>query len=522
MNQLVYPDQIPVAEHAQELLSRRIARKDIRQYIRYLRPSGLLDVKYDPAQHHNVFLNAALNMVENPSKNNRQLMVSLPPGAGKSVYLSVLLPCFLLCRNPQIQILCIAPSDTLSEKFARQRREICRTPEWQRLAENSLSKDAQSLTFMAVPQGGYIRSASIGASIMGQRCDIVLVDEVATSFEQANSIGQMEKVKDWYLSTARTRLSPRGCEILLSTRWSTADLIQVFLDAKDSGDEPGWQYIRMPMICDDINDPTGRQIGDRLFPEWYTEEQVRIAQLNPVLWKTLYQQLPIDSLGSWISTDHFHIVNQKPQGMKYLMGCDLALSVGKGDWSVAVVAGIDTKGDLYIVDMYRGQVASNLYADEIIRLFKQYKPQWVLFDNSNTEKMFSHTLTSQCRLHNTALPFHMLPIGNRDKEDRASILRAKMMQDQVKFLRQDWTNVIYNEVLSFPSPTVHDDIIDCMSLIARQMSKVSPPKPAVPVEQKTAFRIGEGGTIECMSSLDEMFDDNERAKRQYSFQKNRI
>jgi hypothetical protein len=37
-------------------------------------------------------------------------------------------------------------------------------------------------------------------------------------------------------------------------------------------------------------------------------------------------------------------------------GSDLTLSINKGDYSVAIVVGVDHKGDLHIVVMYRGQM----------------------------------------------------------------------------------------------------------------------------------------------------------------------
>ena len=48
-----------------------------------------------------------------------------------------------------------------------------------------------------------------------------------------------------------------------------------------------WRHVKLPMIAGD-DDPLGRQPGERLWPEWFTESQVMEARSDPYKWSALY------------------------------------------------------------------------------------------------------------------------------------------------------------------------------------------------------------------------------------------
>lgn len=511
-----------------EIFVRTEARESIRAFIKYMRPCGLMSVAYDPARHHELIIDKIEEMVEgmedgDPEALNK-FMLSCPPGSAKSTYVNVIAPCWLLARNPKIQILTLANSDQLAEQFSRDRRTLMKTKQWMNVAQTELDPDAQSLKFQQCKQGGFIRSASAGAVITGFRCDILLCDDLVPSFEFSQSAGQLDKLWHWFEHEARSRLKPKGIQFIIGTRWSTADPIGMLIQ-RSSIDLETIEFMRLPMECDDpIRDPLGRKMGERLWPEWFTDQMIQDAKLSPLMWRCLYQQNPADKAGEWCGQEHFHIEQKEPDDLRYVMGIDIALSVGGGDWSVIVIAGIDTERKLHIVDIWREQTTPDRIAAMACKMVKQYNPFFAVIDNDNASKMWATVLGAKCRELKVFVPLDIMKMANRAKEERAAMLRGMLMEDKVIFKRADWTSIAQDEVLNFPSnsPTVHDDIIDALALIARKMPFISPPLPKQTEVIKHALQIGPGGSICTSDTLGDLFELNEKQAHKLGFQRLRI
>lgn len=520
-------EQVPVTA-AQELMDRREARQSIKAFMRYMRPTHLLAFQHDPADHHDLIIDKLEEMVIGMEQGDptavKKFMLSMPPGSAKSTYVNVIAPTWMLARNPKLQILTLANSDQLAEQFSRDRRTIMLTTQWEKVAQTTLDKDAQSLKFQQTVQQGFIRAASQGATITGFRCDILLCDDLVSGYDVAQSQTLLAKMWSWFEHDARSRKKPHAIEFVIGTRWSTSDPIGMLLKRKEEGLEE-IEYMKMPLLCSDpVMDPLQRQMGDLLWPQWYTPEMVADAKLSPLLFRTLYQQEPSDKAGEWCGDEHFQTELVAPDNLKYLMAVDVALTVGGGDWSVVTVAGIDQDRNLHFVDMWRAQTTPDQIADNIMRLFKRYKPIQCLIDNDNASKMFATVLYAKCRQVGKVVPLDFMKMGNRSKEERAAPLRGMLVQDMVYFVQAPWTPVAQDEILNFPSdsPTVHDDWIDTAALIAKKCSQITPPKEYEKDEVKHQMQIGPEGRICINDTLDDLFEDQKKGTYRHKFSKLRI
>ena len=106
----------------------------------------------------------------------------------------------------------------------------------------------------------------------------------------------MGKVWDWYLGRARSRSEPGGLEIVLATRWSAIEQIGRVDKLAEEGIEE-WRYLRIPMEADSPLDPLGRELGDRLWKDWYTPEMVAAAKRDSMAFLTHSQHSPLASVG---------------------------------------------------------------------------------------------------------------------------------------------------------------------------------------------------------------------------------
>ena len=512
-------EQEKIQELAQELAQRIAARKDIFEYIKVMQATGLLDFKHTPAYHHRIIINELHDAINGV---NDKLIVALPPAAAKSTYLSVILPTFLLAKDPTCQILCLSAAESLAENFARRRRAIMRSPEWQKIAQTALAADAQSLAHQGTEKGGSIVCAGCGSTISGLRADYLITDDPIQGFEQANSLPQMDKLWNWYLSEARSRLKPNGKEMVVATRWSAPDLSGRLLELKDKGIEK-WRYLRIPMICDDVNDPINRVIGERLWPQWYTKQMVSDAKRDPSIWQTLYQNKPIVESGSWVSTDHIQIkpAHELPlhQNMKIYIGVDIALSIQKGDWTVFSVMGTDRQKSMHVIDLYRKQVDPKESAEAFVEFCRIYSPAACFVDDDNASKVWGRLVDEVAQKRGVAVPLMLVKMGGKDKETRAAPLRSLFLQNRIFIAQAHWNTPLLDEVAAFPHSR-HDDVIDAMALPAKELIKhggaplKKAPTPLAFVERDNQTYINE--------SLDDMYDRKFAEKHRNSIQKTRI
>jgi predicted phage terminase large subunit-like protein len=521
MNALALAPDNPLKPLAKELERRRAARENFYSFLDYFADSDLNETGHTPAKHHRLIIDHAVSMVDGSSKT-RTLVVNAPPGCAKSVYSSILFPCWLLAKDPKAQIICIAATDALSERFSRARRQIIESEQFKRLSNTELT--ASSLSMITTSHGGYIASRGIGASIVGLRATAIICDDPVVSIETAMSPTQLQKIWDYWTSEAATRLKPDGIVILVSTKWAQSDLSGRLVSQASDDDPEGTEYIRLPLLCDDeANDPLGRSEGECLWSDWYTEAMISRAQKNPMIFKTLWQQQAVDTDGLFIPVDKLNIIDpeQIPSPMTYVAAIDLAYSPTKGDYSVIAIVGLSSKREMVVVDVWRERVTSDTSADKLIAFCKQFDLVTAVIDNDLASVQWSKLLYHKARESGVAVPLQFLKLGNRSKTDRAVTLRSTAMQDQLLLVNKPWLPVVQDEILGFPAAS-HDDCVDALSLAARILQKLSTPTGAAKLEQgEIETQVQEiGGQLYTAQSLNDLWESNTR--QQYSFQKTRL
>jgi predicted phage terminase large subunit-like protein len=441
----------------------------------------------------------------------RRLMILAPPGSAKSTYCSIQFPLWWLARHPDQSVLCASNTQDLASGFNRKRRNIALSPQWMTLSGTKLADDLQGAEHFGTEKQGGIKAAGVGSAIVGFRSHLNVLDDPVRGLEEALSAPTLAKQADWYFSEFRTRLVPDGRELIVSTRWAKNDIAGRLLR-----DEPErWTVLRLPMLADSEDDPLGRAIGEPLWPEHYRADEVeRLQTRQVVLWSTQYQQKPLDESGSWVGAEHLIYTSETAEDVKYVMAVDLALSVGRGDYTAIVVAAIDPDRRLTIVHVDRARVDPTETADKLFALAAKYEPVEVLIDDDNASKVFRTTLHEMARRKGATFPLISLPLRGKDKETRATGIRALFLQSQVRIVRAPWNAALIAELLEFPASET-DDQIDALSLIGRRFPSLGSPGGEAPAEAAPppAVTVAKDGQMFITAPLAEMFKDRERAIR---------
>ena len=469
----------------------------------YMSGSGLLDFKFEPAAHHIRMLDEFQWWIETPSA---KLQIWLPFGSGKTVYSSILIPLWLWARDPTATVLCASNTQDFAESLARRRRDAVDTSEFYQLTSARLRPDMKGIKEFGNTKGGTMRAVGVSASCTGFRSQFNVLHDPHVDFAQVASRKYRDDLFAWYTGIFRSRLAPGGRELICTTRFSDDDLPGRL--ARAEGD---WRILRIPEIADETCDPLGREIGDRLWPEYLGEDRLLNRERDPRLWLGAYQQKPPAESGAWLSHEDLTVVEMRPKGLKIYLAMDLALSVGKGDFSVIITAGIDEQGDLYILDVWRKQVSVDDVAKNLMAICKATIPGVVLIDDDNASKVFKNYALDAFRRGGVYAPLLELKVGGQDKEVRAAAFRGFARQGRVKILRAHWNADLMMEVEGFPDTCRNDDQVDSLSLLGRYMARMSLGESENIEPSKEILGCitqDELGDLYTTQTLDDLFNDN--------------
>ena len=498
---------------AKELLYRRRIRESLLEFREHMAATGSTEFRNIPARHHQLMIEHLERLERGEIK---RLMILAPPGSAKSTYCSIQYPLWRLARNPSENILCASNSEGLAENFNRRRRNLALTPQWSQISGCKLAADLQGVGHFGTEREGGIRAAGVGSAIVGFRSHVNILDDPITGVDQALSATQLEKQWDWFNSEYRTRLVPGGRELIVSTRWAKKDIAGRLLAAMADGREQ-WTVLRLPMLADDYDDPLGRQIGESLWPDYFGPAFIAEKQQNELLWYTQFQQTPLDEAGSWIGSEHIHYEDIAPDGLHYVIAIDLALTIGRGDYTAIVVAGLDADRKLHIVRVERERAGPEVTVQRIFELCDFYNPTELLIDDDNASKVFTRLLFEIARSRGHSPPPLLLrPMRGRDKETRAAAIRGLFLSGSVRVARGPWNAALTRELLEFPSGD-HDDQVDALGVIGRRYPLLSSPEPPrLVLDDEFAgkmIRVGLDGRMYTNATLDEMFADYEGSRR---------
>lgn len=451
-----------------EAQRRLAAQQSLPAFIEY-RQAG-----YAPASHHSLLIRH-LEAVERGEIE--RLMVCMPPGSAKSTYTSVEFPAWFVGRNPQRSIISASHTQELAERFGRRVRNIVASAEFDRVFGFGVAEDSSSAGRWDTSRGGEYFAAGVGGSITGRRADLAIIDDPVKSREDADSERSREKAWDWYVNDLLTRLKPGGRQIVVMTRWHEDDLGGRILDRE----RDRWALLEIPMEAMP-NDPLGRQVGERLWPEWFTDEMVATAKRDVRAWNALYQQQPAAETGDYFKADWFGEYAKLPDLLHFYGASDYAVTEGGGDYTEHGVFGLDALGNLYVVDWWRGQTAPDEWIDRLCDLIIRHKPLAWYGESGPIRRAIEPFLTARMNQRRAFCSMEWLP-SIADKPTRARSIQALASMGKVLFPRDtSWKADVIGQALRFPAGK-HDDAVDVLSLIGRALERVRKPSAPQPVEE---------------------------------------
>jgi predicted phage terminase large subunit-like protein len=432
-----------------------------------------MQLGFVPADHHKLLIDH-LERLERGEI--RKLMVWMPPGSAKSTYTSVLFPPWFMGRHPKDPILGVSNTTELAERFSRRARNITSGALYRNVFGFGCAADSQAAGSWENEQGGEFFAAGIGSAIAGRRARLGLIDDPIKSREEADAERTRQKHWDWYLNDFVPRLLPDASQCVIQTRWHEADLSGRILEREASQ----WTVLKLPMIAIP-NDPLGRQTGDRLWPEWFTQDMVETAQKDHRAWNALYQQDPAPEDGDYFKREWFNEYAQPPSAMHTYGASDYAVTEGDGDYTEHGIFGLDFNGDLYLLDWWRGQTASDVWIERQCDLIAKHSPLIWFGEGGPIRKAIEPFLKRRMVERNTPCRLEWLS-SIHDKVVRARPFQARASMGNVFIPSQaPWLPDLMGQLMRFPAGK-HEDGVDVCSLIGRGLEHARPPQMKLPAK----------------------------------------
>ncbi len=435
---------------------------------------------YRDARHHRMIARK-LEQVERGEC--KRLMIFMPPRHGKSMLASEYFPAWYMGRNPDHYVVAATYGQDLADDFGRKVKAQIEDPTFQAIFPGvAISEDSRSVRRFHVgseeggiehqtKQKGAYYAVGVGGPLTGRGAHLLLIDDPVKDREQADSEIGRKRIRDWYTSTAYTRLMPGGRIVVIQTRWHEDDLSGWLLSQHA---HEGWDVLSLPALAGD----------EALWPEQFsveTLEKIKLA-VGPRDWSALYQQQPTPDSGDYFRREWFQYYEQPPQYLQIYGASDYAITAKGGDYTVHGVFGVDRNDDIYLLDLWRQQSTSDVWIDSFLDLVHKHKPiQWAE-EQGQIIKSLDPFINKRCQERGIYVAREQFT-SLTDKASRAQSIRGRMAQGKVKFPRNaPWLADLERELLTFPVG-VNDDQCDVLSLLGRmldQLSSKAAPKPKQP------------------------------------------
>ena len=394
-------------------------------------------------------------------KKSPRLMLQMPPRAGKSQIASVNFPAWYLGRNPAHEIISATYSGSLALGFSRKVRGVMREPTYKNVFPGAaLDKDNQNAEGWQTTKGGMYTPAGVGGPITGKGAHCLIIDDPVKNSEEAESATTRESIKNWYGSTAYTRLAPGGGLLVIQTRWHDDDLSGWLENQMNNGDGDHWDIVRYPAVA--MVDEKYRKEGEALHPERYDLKALRRIQkaVGPRTWDALYQQHPVAEDGTYFTKDMIHYyTGSPPLRMHHYTAWDLAIGKAeRNDYTAGITAGLDMEDNIWVLDLRRGRWDSHQIVEEILDVHSKYKSMVTGIERGQLSLAIGPYLDQRVRETRAYdLALKDLAPGRRDKESRARAIQGRMTQKKVFFPKDaPFMAELRDEMLKFPLGQ-HDD-----------------------------------------------------------------
>jgi len=371
-------------------------------------------------------------------------------------------PLWLFHRDPAAYIILCSYSDDYARRWGRKIRDFiidCGGELGLKLKSGTTAADEWELE-----SGGGMKAAGTKGSVTGRGTSTALIiDDAVKDDEEAGSEIVRDRIWDFWMATANTRMNPGSFAVVVGTRWDMDDLIGRL--ERDSLSGEGSKFRIIKFAAEALpEDPLGRNVGEVLWPEKRPHEWLMRKKkgISPYWWNSLYQQTPTPLEGGTIKRDWWKFYEIPPAKFdEVIMSWDLAFKdLKKSDYTVGSVWG--RKGaEFYLLDL----IKDRMDAPNTMIAFRDLCYKWPQASMKLIEDAANGPAVAQMLRHEISGIVLWPPKGQKrsSKDERISAVSPFIQAGNVYIPRSaPWVADFIEELAAFPSG-LNDDCVDVTS-----------------------------------------------------------
>lgn len=335
----------------------------------------------------------------------KRLIVNVPPRHLKSLCASIALPAYWLGHDPTAQIICASYGQELSDKLARDCRNIMNSSFYQSTFSTRISAEKQSVQEFVTTSTGFRYATSIGGALTGRGSDVIIIDDPLKPAD-AVSESQRRSCNEWFDNTLRSRLNDKrnGCIIIIMQRLHQDDLVGHVLEQEN------WEVIRFPAIAesdeehliDTLSGPVifKRRAGDVLHSEREPRETLDAMRksIGEYNFAGQYQQAPAPFGGGMVKEDWFkrYGPTELPVGFEEIIqSWDTAIkATDLSDYSVCTTWGIKDNR-WFLLNVLRKRMEYPDLKRAVLEQARIYNPTVILIEDKSSGTQLIQELREQ-------------------------------------------------------------------------------------------------------------------------------
>jgi len=396
--------------------------------------------------------------------------------------------------KPNNQFLIVSADDELAWKFGGQIKDIIERWGPNHGIELKADTRAKGLWQIKGKEGG-VTSKGCHGTVVGRPADDVCVDDLVSGPEDALSKPKMDMRWEFVKTSVYSRLRRHTKMTVVNTLWTTKDpCSRLMAMAKRTGEK--WPHLRFKALCEDRDiDPTtgldwlGRKVGEALFPEQVSVEQLRIYQKEMgQWWHAAWQQNPTDEEGANFTPSKWPRYQEAINGWEYRKGgvltkvrrddvfilivVDWAASERKNsDFTCIGVFALLPDGNILVLEIVNERLGLEKSVPRLAGVCEKWRPGMVAVEAGG----FQTTMAIECRkFWSIPEPRRIMPYG-KSKLQKAVHAITLGQGGRIHLPMRDtneptWLEPFQDQLTDFKGDGTDDkdDMVDVLSMASTQ------------------------------------------------------
>lgn len=405
-------------------------------------------------------------------RTEQLLAISAPRGFAKSTVCSKIYPIWaaLFKQYGDISIVSASEDFVVREIMTPIRQEFETNKRLIKLFGEQKT-DQWAASYFKLKNGIAFEGLGVNGQLRGGRRGVVILDDVESN-ESVLSEEQRSKLRDKVNKEIIPKLLPDSICVIIGTIIHPLCYLREVLNNPDNG----WTKREYRAYHDAKHGDTRKmRQGNELWAEMWSHDklQKRKAAIGSTAFASEYLNDPVSDNANPIKPEYIKYWDTLPDQLSIYLVQDPAYTENeKSDFKVTAVIGVDSKGNRYLIEYLRTHLPLGEYIDGSLNLYVRHKTRCVKFGcPGGREVDFYRQLENRARDRGIFPPLCEIKYTIRDAQSGSSIRNKH--ERIVRTLQPHFENGTYfihrshkeahDELLSFASGSMHDDLVDAMS-----------------------------------------------------------